>query len=271
MNIDDKLNKMKPKDTPLLVLGYILLGMMLLLPATANTQDNEFLLDQTGDDLVLDIFQSGTDNDITINPATGTDLTIIIDQIGSGNTIKMYDYYSYIDGNNQSFAFYQNNDGTNQNVIELWHLDGDNNSIRWGQGGKLSSSTDTTFSYDGVESGGHYANLDIHGSGNNVAGFQANSGNGGHTYNQLIFSSYNDVYVEQRGDGAKTLNLTISNNDNTVSAIQRATSHTATINLSGSYGTALNLLQQGTTAQSYSLSQSCATLGGCSISVTQGN
>ena len=29
MNIDEKLKNMKPKDTPLLVLGYIILGMFL--------------------------------------------------------------------------------------------------------------------------------------------------------------------------------------------------------------------------------------------------
>ena len=34
--IDKKLNEMRPKDTPLLVLGYILLGMLLLLPSTAT-------------------------------------------------------------------------------------------------------------------------------------------------------------------------------------------------------------------------------------------
>ena len=210
------------------------------------------------------------DNEISIVQSGGLNLGLKVNQLGSNNQIKMYDSGSYIDGNNQSFDFYQNNDGTNQNLIELWHLDGDNNSIRWGQGGKLSSSTDTTFSYDGTESGGHYARLDIHGSNNNVSGFQANSGNGGHTYNQLIFSDNNDVYVEQRGDGAKTLNLTISNDDNTVSVIQRATGHTATINLSGSDPTTLSLLQQGTTAQSYSLSQNCITIGGCGVSVTQG-
>ena len=53
--------------------------------------------------------------------------------------------------------------------------------------------------------------------------------------------------------------------------VQKNTGHTATINLSGSYGTALNLLQQGYTSQSYSLSQNCLTVGGCSVSVTQGN
>ena len=209
------------------------------------------------------------DNKITIKQTGGDNLALQIQQIGMKNEIKMYDTYSYLNGVNMSLHLYQNNDGSNQNTIDLWHLDGSNNSIRWGQGGKLDDASDTTFAYDGTESGGHYANLDIHGSNNNVSGFQANSGNGGHTYNQLIFSSGNDVYVEQRGDGAKTLNLNIYNDDNTISAIQRTVGHTANITLNGSYGTTLNLLQQGTTAQTYSLSQSCATAGGCTITMTQ--
>ena len=209
------------------------------------------------------------DNKITIKQTGGDNLTLQIQQIGMKNEIKMYDVYSYLNGANMSLHFYQNNDGSNQNTIDLWHIDGSNNSIRWGQGGKLNNAADTTFAYYGNESGGHYANLDIHGSNNNVTGWQANSGNGGHTYNQLIFSSYNDVYVEQRVDGAKTLNLNIYNDDNNVSAIQRTVGHTANITLNGSYGTTLNLLQQGTTAQTYSLSQSCATAGGCTITITQ--
>ena len=210
------------------------------------------------------------DNEITIDQTGGNNFNLTINQIGSSNVIKMYDPYSYVNGANMSLHFYQNNDGPYQNTIDLWHIDGLNNSVRWGQGGKLDNAADTTFYYDGNESGGHYANFDIHGSYNNVVGWQANSGDGAHTYNQLIFSSYNDVYVEQRGDGAKTLNLTISNDGNDVEVIQKNTGHTATINLSGSYGTTLNLLQQGYTSQTYSLSQTCYTVGGCSVSVTQG-
>jgi len=248
MNIEEKLRNMKPKDTPLLWLGYTILGMFLLLSMPAKA-DNEITIDQTG----------------------GDNFSLNIEQYGAKNEIKMYDPYSYLNGANMSLHLYQNNDGTNQNTIDFWHLDGASNSIRWGQGGKLDDASDTTFYYDGNESGGHYANLDIHGNNNNVSGWQANSGNGGHTYNQLIFSSYNDVYVEQRGDGAKTLNLTINNDGNDVEVIQKNTGHTATINLSGSYGTTLNLLQQGYTSQTYSLSQNCLTVGGCSVSVTQGN
>ena len=66
MNLDEKLKNMEPKDTPLLVIGYILLGMMLLLPATANADDNQVLIDQTGDTLILDVFQLGSANSVDV-------------------------------------------------------------------------------------------------------------------------------------------------------------------------------------------------------------
>ena len=222
--------------------------MVSLLLSSYAKADNKILLDQTGDDLNLNIVQ-----------------------IGGNNEIKKYDSGSYMSGSDMSIDFYQNNSGT-QNTIDIWHLDGSNNSIRWGQGGKLNNAADTTFAYDGTESGGHYARLDIHGNNNSVSGWQANSGNGAHTYNQLIFGNNNSVYVEQRGDGAKTLNLTISGSgSNIASIIQKGVGHTATISLYGTDPTTLNLLQQGTTAQTYSLTQNCITSGGCSIGVTQGN
>ena len=67
MNIDEKLNNMKPKDTPLLWLGYTILGMMLLLGQPANAQsasDNVILIDQAGDNLDLTIMQDGYGNKI---------------------------------------------------------------------------------------------------------------------------------------------------------------------------------------------------------------
>ena len=47
--------------------------------------------------------------------------------------------------------------------------------------------------------------------------------------------------------------------------------HTAVVNLYSSYHTDLSLTQQGNTAQSYSITQTCQTSGGCGISLTQGN
>ena len=67
MNIDKKLKNMKPSDTPLLVMGYILLGMMLLLGLPANADDQEVLIDQAGDNVILEANQEGYDNFIDID------------------------------------------------------------------------------------------------------------------------------------------------------------------------------------------------------------
>ena len=47
--------------------------------------------------------------------------------------------------------------------------------------------------------------------------------------------------------------------------------HNAQIRIQGSEHTTLNLLQQGNTNQSYSLTQNCYTVGGCTVNVSQGN
>jgi len=45
--------------------------------------------------------------------------------------------------------------------------------------------------------------------------------------------------------------------------------HNAQITLQGNYPTILNLLQEGSTNKSYTLTQNCQTTTGCSVSVTQ--
>ena len=87
-----------------------------------------------------------------------------------------------------------------------------------------------------------------------------------------IYSDNNSVHIMQEQNVDKNITLTINNDDNDVSIHQRKShGHTATVTLSGSYGTNLDL-QQGTnnTTQglSYSLSQNCQTVGGCSVSVS---
>jgi hypothetical protein len=92
-----------------------------------------------------------------------------------------------------------------------------------------------------------------------------------HTATIYLYSNDNEVWVNQNTDGAKTFSLTTNNDENSVSVEQTGyAAHTGTITLTGSAPTTLSLLQQGTTAQSYSLSQNCITIGGCGVSVTQG-
>lgn len=213
------------------------------------------------------------DNEITVNQTGGDNFSLTINQVGSDNTIKMYDSTSYVNGTDMTIHLVQQNESGTNNVIELWHLSGSDNTIRWGQGVAWDSATSSTYTYDNQEGGGHYSRLDIHGTNNWLQGHQTNQGSTtGHTFTSLIFSDYNDIWVRQQHDGAKTINLTTNSDGNDITLTQKGTwaQHSASITLSGTEPTILNLLQQGSTSQSYTLSQSCVTVGGCSVSVTQG-
>ena len=48
-------------------------------------------------------------------------------------------------------------------------------------------------------------------------------------------------------------------------------SHNSQVRLLGTEHTIFTLLQQGGTNQSYSLTQSCYTVGGCTVNISQGN
>jgi hypothetical protein len=238
------------KDTPLLWIGWIILFTWCALAF-------------------------GDDNEINISNISGDNIDINITQVGYANTIQCYQTsscYTNLPGGELNLVQY--NDSGTVNKIEIWHLEGQDNIIRWAQGTAWDSATSTTYGDDGNEGGGHYARLDIHGDYNHLQGHQTNQGStSGHTFTSLIFSDNNDIWLRQQGDGAKTLNLTTYSDGNDISILQKGAwaQHTANITLSGSESTTLDLRQQGTTTQSYSLSQNCVTVGGCSVTVTQGN
>tara|TARA_B110000285_G_scaffold170173_1_gene190415 strand:- start:328 stop:1020 length:693 start_codon:yes stop_codon:yes gene_type:complete len=226
--------------------------------------------------LLLLSLSSLADNKIILeNVQTGDNFNLQITQAGVNNKIDCYYVSSCdIDGSNVSLHFEQWNTSGTENKIQIWHLDGNSNQIRWGQGAALSSSSDTTFNYDGSEGGGHYARLDIHGNSNSIIGFQKNDGSTtGHVFTSLIWSDNNSVWAGQMGNGKKTLHIHTYNDGNNITSRQigNGAEHNASIVLNGSYPTSINLLQQGTTTQNYSISQNCQTSGGCSVGVTQGN
>ena len=215
------------------------------------------------------------DNEIEIKNQEGTNLNLLIDQVGSNNVVQCYISTScWVEGNNMSIHFYQFNESSETNTIEIWHLDGASNSVRWGQGAYLSNSTDTTFDVDDYEGGGHYARHDIHGDNNTIVGYQQNAGDTlGHHYESLIFSDNNDIWIRQKNNGEKYIKLTTYSDYNEISILQKTNGadHSATITLSGTDPTILDLKQQGSTDQTYNLSQTCLTPGGCNITVVQGN
>ena len=288
MNIDEKLNNMKPKDTPLLVIGYIILGMFLLIPLTATATDNEVQLDQKGDNVIIGIGQEGLNNSVNVDLGlTQSDNNILrAHQDGDNNEISILqtgrlneigwtnawgsgiNWGGDLDGDSNTLAFQQRcSRGAACGKSDIgFHIKGNSNTVRYGQGVYMASSTDTAFLYDTDEGGNHTTTLDIHGDNNTLTGYQRNgsiNAYSGHTANLYLYGDNQTLHAVQETDGAKTLNYT-SNVDGTVGNIRQTDhgAHTATVVLNGTYPTNITLLQNSTTAQSYSITQNCVTAGG---------
>ena len=243
---------------------------------------NEIYVSQTGtgNNLNLQISQDGEDNKIDMSIGNHTNNTIEIEQKGDDGYVGYtsawgsgYTWGGDLDGNNNSLSIKQfcNQTPCGGDRFEF-HISGSDNDVDFAQGYHVTS-TGTLLAVDDYEYGGHFVRLDIHGSNNTFLGSQR-SNNSGHEHSNVtyIYGSNNDVYTRQESNQDKTLTLTINNSNNDVDIIQKGSAtHSATITLNGSYGTDLDLMQQGSTAQSYSLTQSCATVSGCSVAVTQGN
>jgi hypothetical protein len=245
--------------------------------------DNSVFIEQitTSDDTTITVNQDGNNNAVNLSMAHD-DNTLDIDQKGNNNTVSWISYWGSgkswggdLDGTNNNIKTEQNNTtGSDSNKVGF-HIQSNNNNVHVCQGATFASSTSTSCSETSSEEyGGHTTNLDLHSGGNDIKiGQQTGTGNADH-YVQLYTygGENNDIFVKQNGNGNKTLNMTVRTDGGEQSIIQKDSgTHTATIDLTGSYHTDLDLKQQGSTNQSYSLIQNCQTSGGCGVSVTQGN
>jgi hypothetical protein len=197
--------------------------------------------------------------------------------------------YAVVDGDNNTVNIKQG-DTVGKNLIEFNIVGNTNNVSIW------QSRNPTTGLQDGSESGGHYMGLNINGStntlslkqsndsgsssghfayvditGNNNNGTLKQSGNGEKTFFGIVNGNTNIFDITQQGSGSY-FDLSLTGNGHNVSVNQKdAGSHKATINLTNTGGASnVTLLQQGATAQNINITQQCATLSGCSVSVTQG-
>jgi hypothetical protein len=216
---------------------------------------------------------------------------VTIEQTGNYNKISGIGGtdYAIINGDNNMINIKQG-DTLGKNLIEF-NVTGNSNNISIWQARNPSTGLQ-----DGGESGGHYMGLNINGStntlslkqsndggstsghfayvditGNNNNGTLKQSGNGEKTFFGIINGNTNIFDVAQQGNGS-FLDLSITGNGHNVTANQKdAGSHKATVNLTNAGGAStVNLVQQGATAQNIDITQQCATLSGCSVSVTQG-
>jgi len=212
---------------------------------------------QTGDDNIMRVDTHGDNNNVT-----GTQLT------SNANMDLEVDY----DGNSVDARQACSQGASCRTDTMVLNVVANDNNIKMGQGYKIGENGD--FQYDGTEHGGHSMDLYVTGDRNDIMMSQRSQNNtSGHFMDINIYSDDNDVHLMQESNTTKSLTLNINNDDNNVSVHQKKShGQTATITLGGNYGTNLDL-QMGTSnstgAGSYSLSQNCVTVGGCSVSVIQ--
>lgn len=228
----------------------------------------------------IDLYSDGSGNVVNIEQSGGRNR---VQGLGGGN--------AHVAGFGAAVAIRQGDYAATPNLIELY-AQGNGNNITIDQ-----ARNTATGARDGAESGGHVASVSVTGDVNSVLLRQGNSGgvSSGHYANIVITGSGNegtikqsdnnskivfvnvsgnhDVFlVNQLGTGQHFLDLTLIGNGNSASITQNGSAaHKATISLSNAGGpSSATLIQQGSTAQIYSITQQCANLAGCSVSVTQG-
>ena len=247
----------------------------------AGDEHNHVDIDQVGssDNFNLGIEQVGFENLIRFSFSHSNN-TVDLLQYGNKNYIGFTDAwgsgYSWggdLDGLDNELDIRQKCSAASCNDNDFqFHILGDDNVVKFGQGYSLNDSTNPTWNYDNNEPGGNFVRLDIHGDNNTFIGSQKmDTSTISHSIIANIYTDNNDVYVRQAQNGNKSFTMTIRNADgNDVHVNQRDNgAHTATVNLLGTQPTDLTLIQKGNTTQSYTLSQNCVTVGGCTISVTQ--
>lgn len=230
----------------------------------------------------IDLYSDGSGNSVTI------------EQVGNYNRVQGLGGVgtnAHVAGFGTSVNIKQGDTLSGRNLIELY-VQGNGNNVTISQarnttngaqdslesGGHISrvSITGDVGTYifrqgnDGGSSSGHFLNYSMSGSGGTHRVTQSNNGE------KLAFISItgnsNNETVTQSGTGSHFLDLTMSGNNNSANITQTGSgSHKATINLANVGGaSSLTLIQQGSTNQVYSITQQCANLAGCSVSVTQG-
>ena len=196
------------------------------------------------------------DNHIHVEQVEGgDDLNLSISQIGYGNTIN----FSFAHASN-TFNLTQNGSGNSISWVSYW-----GSGKSWGGDVDGVNNNETAIQYDGATYGRH-----IWGDDNTVDVYQ----HGSHTFNLDIHADDTIVDLWQEGTGSHYAHSyfygTADGSD--VDLTQKGTAnHNAQITLTGTEPTTLNLLQQGGTNQSYSITNTCYTVGGCTVNVSQGN
>ena len=224
---------------------------------------NGIYISQIGDNNDLDIRQDGNDNLIA----------------GGGSTTNSI-VNATIDGDNNDNILYQ----TGDNNVLLFDITGDNTNTWIDQGGYVAGGSDN-----------NRIEFDINGDFNTLESTQTHSnsaGNNGHYLGVDIDGDNNILYTSQRNDGEKKAFISVQGDDNSVDVYQWGAgshyteiavgsdqtvtvdqdgsgNHNASVSMTG-YSATLDLTQDSSTNQTYSINQNCLNANGCgTTTITQ--
>lgn len=216
----------------------------------------------------------------------GSSNQISVDQVGSHIIKGSAGNSAILGGDFNQIEIFQGSPGWGMNQIEL-NTTGNLNTI------SIKQARTEFNSLQGSNT--NSVSLIIDGSLNIFSSIQYNDVQGQHSIISLISGNNNNANILQKNDGNKTLSLSLTGSNNQIQSLQEGLgahqsyinlqgnnhtvnlhqtgsgNHSASLNLSNSGGpSTVNLLQQGSTSQTYSLIQTCGISTGCSNSITQG-
>lgn len=185
---------------------------------------------------------------------------IIIDQIGSYNSIDVIQSGSY-----HLVDVITSNDYNNIDITQL----GTKNYSKVNINGQSNVANIYQSNSGSASVTGHFTESNITGNNNTVTLSQ--TGDGEKLNFNIINGSNNIINNTQSGSGTKYSDIQTTGNGHNITLNQYdGGNHAARIEVTNSGGASnINILQQGNTNQTYSIQQSCATIGGCSVSLTQ--
>tara|TARA_R110001632_G_scaffold2853_1_gene12452 strand:+ start:28317 stop:29153 length:837 start_codon:yes stop_codon:yes gene_type:complete len=252
---------------------------------------NDIYMDQVGNNFELDVTQDGQNNYIGGLPGSTTPIT------GDGNTMTMTQQgddmvvQGYVYGDSNTITTYQG--GSADNSFMRGTVVGNNNTIDARQGKKIDGAIDWN------DSGNHEQYITITGDSNNILTAQVNSNNSansGHHMAHIITGDFNTlshlqyadvkkngfieitgddntVTLEQRNGASHFADIVLTGDDHTVYAEQRGGmygAHSITMDLTNAGGAYnVSVVQNSANPKTYGITGSCASNGGCGVTVTQ--
>ena len=218
-------------------------------------------INQVGNDNELDIVQDGSDN-LIAGVGSTTNNIVNADIIGNNNDTTLTQR-----GNNNAILFDVTGDSNTTTVTQGDAATADDNRVEFDVNGDSNVLSITQKHNNGIGNNGHFFALDLDGDSNNILASQLNDGD------KKAFLSVqgddNDIDLYQQGSGSHYVEIAVGS-DQTVGITQDGTgNHNASVSMTGHSAT-LDLTQDSSTSQTYSISQHCGNSNGCATTtVTQ--